>query len=88
VTSADVDEWSKKGMERMAGFEEEFYRVEREAEKKGWMKVCPVTAISLSYLCSIPLSVKCWSSSSRFDKAERPLTDQIAIRPQDIHESR
>jgi len=47
-----VEEWNKKGMEVMAGFEEEFYRVEREAEKNGWMKVCPVT--SLSYLFYIP----------------------------------
>jgi hypothetical protein len=40
ITSKEVDEWSKKGMEVMDGFEEEFYKVEREAEKKGWMKVC------------------------------------------------
>lgn len=41
-------------MEVMAGFEEEFYRVEREAEKKGWMKVCPVTLTSLFFLFYIP----------------------------------
>jgi hypothetical protein len=40
ITSEEVDEWSKKGMEVMSGFEEEFYTVEREAERKGWMKVC------------------------------------------------
>jgi hypothetical protein len=40
ITSKEVDEWSKKGMEVMGGFEEEFYKVERDAEKKGWMKVC------------------------------------------------
>lgn len=36
----DVEEWSKKGLEVMSGFEEEFMKVEKEGEKVGWMKVC------------------------------------------------
>jgi hypothetical protein len=40
-TADDVDEWSKKGLEVMKGFEEEFMRVEKEGERVGWMKVCP-----------------------------------------------
>jgi uncharacterized protein YdiU (UPF0061 family) len=46
-TSDDVDEWSKKGLEVMKGFEEEFMRVEKEGERVGWMKVCP------SFLCHL-----------------------------------
>ena len=37
---SDVEEWSKKGLEVMKGFEEEFMKVEKEGEKVGWMKVC------------------------------------------------
>ena len=42
ITSKDVEEWSKKGKEVMKGFEEEFTKVEKEGERVGWMKVCPV----------------------------------------------
>ena len=37
---SDIEEWSKKGLEVMKGFEEEFMKVEKEGEKVGWMKVC------------------------------------------------
>lgn len=47
ITSKDVEEWSKKGKEVMKGFEEEFTKVEKEGEKVGWMKVCPVSLLPL-----------------------------------------
>ena len=48
----DVEEWAEKGMEVMQGFEEEYYRIERQAEQEGWMKVSsspPATRTPLFY---------------------------------------
>ena len=42
-----MEEWSKKGKEVMSGFEEEFMKVEKEGERVGWMKVCPVLLLLL-----------------------------------------
>lgn len=47
ITSKDVEEWSKRGKEVIKGFEEEFTKVEKEGEKVGWMKVCPVSPLPL-----------------------------------------
>jgi uncharacterized protein YdiU (UPF0061 family) len=40
-TAEDVEEWTEKGAEVMKGFEEEYYSIEKEAERVGWMKVSP-----------------------------------------------
>lgn len=40
-TANDVKEWTAKGKLVMQGFEEEYYRIEKEAERLGWMKVSP-----------------------------------------------
>lgn len=39
ATKEDVEEWTDKGLEVMEGFEEEYYKIERNAEQEGWMKV-------------------------------------------------
>lgn len=44
ATTDDVEEWTERGMEIMKGFEEEYFKIERDAEQKGWMKVSPPTA--------------------------------------------
>ena len=36
----------------MKGFEEEFMKVEKEGERVGWMKVCPVFLPYISLLTS------------------------------------
>lgn len=43
-TADDVEEWSDKGAEVMKGFEEEYYHIEKEAERQGWMKVRGVSS--------------------------------------------
>jgi len=54
---SDIEEWSKKGLEVMKGFEEEFMKVEKEGERVGWMKVC-FTFLSFltSSACSTTIS--------------------------------
>lgn len=42
ATKDDVEEWSEKGLEVMQGFEEEYFKVERQAEQEGWIKVSPL----------------------------------------------
>ena len=39
-TSDDVDTWEAKAKEVLKGWEEEYYRIEKEGEQQGWRKVC------------------------------------------------
>lgn len=40
ASKEDVRTWENKGEEAMKGWQEEFWRIEREGEREGWMKVC------------------------------------------------
>ena len=35
----DVQEWEKKGIEATASWDEDFWRLERDSEQAGWLKV-------------------------------------------------
>lgn len=41
ATKSDVEQWTEKGLKVLEGFEKDFYKVERDAEQQGWMKVRP-----------------------------------------------
>lgn len=40
ATKEDVSRWEAKMGEVMEGWDAEFWRLEREAERQGWLKVC------------------------------------------------
>jgi hypothetical protein len=40
----DISAWEDKGLESMEGWDKEFWQVEREVERKGWMKVSALTS--------------------------------------------
>lgn len=45
ATKDDVEEWTDKGLEIMEGFEEEYFKIERNAEQEGWMKASPRVSV-------------------------------------------